>query len=97
MPPDLLHGDRVRRRAVLLASGGGADLDGEQTRDARRDGNIDLLHARGGGGFSGVGAKRSFGLANLTPAGGGLGIPVAKIWRMSPDFAAVEGVFSWLS
>src|ERR1039458_6603796 len=75
MPPDLLHGDRVRRRAVLLASGGGADLDGEQPRDARRDGNIDLLHARGGGGFSGVEWNEILVVADLHADGGEFGDP----------------------
>src|SRR5664280_536347 len=73
IPPYLLHGDRVRRRAVLLASGAGADLDGEWARDARRDGNVDLLHARGGGGFTGVERDEILAVADLCADGGQLG------------------------
>src|ERR1019366_5929456 len=70
-----LHRDRVGRRAVLLASGGGADLDGEWARDARGDGNVDLLHAWGGGGFTGVDRDDILAVADLYADGGEFGDP----------------------
>src|ERR1019366_1943456 len=70
-----LHRDRVGRRAVLLASGGGADLDGEWARDARGDGNVDLLHAWGRGGFSGIDRDEILAVADLYADGGEFGDP----------------------
>src|ERR1035437_8085362 len=71
----LLHRDRVGRRAVLLASGGGANQDGEWARDARGDGNVDLLHAWGGGGFTGVERDEILAVAVLCGDGGVFGDP----------------------
>src|SRR5665811_2498683 len=86
-----LHRDRVGRRAVLLASGGGADLDGEWARDARGDGNVDLLHAWGGGGFTGVERDEILAVADLYADGGEFGDPGGEDLEDETRFSGGRG------